>query len=118
MTNNSLADIKSRLNASNMLTAILYSLGSVEIKREEIDKILDYQKPEHLKDLSVDETYKDTFMDYIKHRGGYASLQYDEKSDNIKFTLMSREEAEQEMENGNSLGFVCVRSYWNDYAHS
>jgi hypothetical protein len=118
MPNNSLADIKSRLNASNMLTAILYSLGSVEVKVDELDKILDYQKPEHLKDLSVDETYKETFMDYIKHRGGYASLQYDENSRSIKFTLMSREEAEQEMEDGKSLGFVCVRSYWNDYAHS
>jgi len=118
MSDNSLADIKSRLNASNMLTAILYSLGSVEVKREELDKILDYQKPEHLMDLSVDETYKDTFMDYIKHRGGYASLQYDDSSDKMKFTLMSREEAEQEMKDGKSLGFVCVRSYWNDYAHS
>lgn len=118
MTEKSLADIKSRLNASNMLTAILYSLGSVDVKREELEKILDYQKPEHLMDLSVDETYKETFMDYIKYRGGYASLQYDDNSNKIKFTLMSREDAEQEMKDGKSLGFVCVRSYWNDYAHS
>jgi hypothetical protein len=113
-----LSEIKTRLNSSNMLTAILYTLGSIEVKKEELEKILDYQKPEHLMNLSVDETYKDSFMDYIKHRGGYASLQYNEDSDSIRFTLMSREDAEEEMKNNRSMGFVCVRSYWNDYAHS
>jgi hypothetical protein len=118
MKGNSLADIKSRLNSSNMLTAILYTLGSIEVKREELENILNYQKPEHLMDLNVDATYKEDFMDYIKYRGGYASLEYDEASETIKFTLMSRENAEERMKEGKSLGFVCVRSYWNDYAHS
>ena len=118
MKGKSLADIKSRLNSSNMLTAILYTLGSIEVKREELENILNYQKPEHLIDLNVDATYKEDFMDYIKYRGGYASLEYDEVSETIKFTLMSRENAEERMKEGKSLGFVCVRSYWNDYAHS
>jgi hypothetical protein len=118
MKSKSLADIKSRLNSSNMLTAILYTLGSIEVKKEELEKILDYQKPEHLMDLNVDATYKEDFMDYIKYRGGYASLEYDENSQTIRFTLMSRENAEERMKEGKSLGFVCVRSYWNDYAHS
>jgi hypothetical protein len=118
MANNEIADIKSRLNSSNMLTAILHTLGSVEVKQEELQKILNYQKPEHLMNLNVDATYKEDFMDYIKYRGGYASLVYDEKLQTIKFTLMSREDAEKELKNNKSIGFVCVRSYWNDYAHS
>ena len=118
MPSNVLADIKSRLNASNMLTAILYTLGSIEIKTDELENILKYNKPDHLMDLNVDDTYNDSFMDYIKSRGGYASLQHNEDSQTIKFTLMSREDAEKEMQEGKSLGFVCVRSFWNDYAHS
>jgi len=118
LTKDIIADIKSRLNASNMLTAILYSLGTIEIKKDELENILNYQKPEHLMDLNVDATYKEDFMDYIKYRGGYASLSYDQDSQTISFTLMSREDAEKEMEEKKSIGFVCVRSYWNDYAHS
>jgi hypothetical protein len=101
-----------------MLTAILYTLGSIEIERKELENILKYNKPDHLMDLNVDDTYSEDFMDYIKSRGGYASLKYDDQTEKIKFTLMSREDAEKEMQAGKSLGFVCVRSFWNDYAHS
>ena len=118
MTNDVLADIKSRLNGSNMLTAVLHTLGSIDIDREELEEILKFNKPDHMMDLNVDDTYSEGFMDYIKHRGGYVSLGYDHESDKIKFTLMSREDAEKEMLDGKSMGFVCVRSFWNDYAHS
>jgi hypothetical protein len=118
MTYDVLSDIKSRLNGSNMLTAVLHTLKSVEIKKEELEKILEFNKPDHMMDLNVDDTYSENFMDYIKFRGGYVSLAYDNDSEVIKFTLMSREDAEKEMLDGKSMGFVCVRSFWNDYAHS
>lgn len=118
MTENNLENITKRLNASNMLTAVLKTTGPVEIKKEELEKILKYQKPEDLQDFTAIDTYMETYMDYIKESGGYVQLDFNEKNQSFIFTLMSKENAEKMIGKEKSIGYVCVRSRWNDYAHS
>lgn len=114
----SIETITKRLNASNMLTAVLKATGPVNVSRSELENILKYQKPEDLQDFSAIDTYMETYMDYIKENGGYVQLKFDSKSDEFTFTLMSREDADDKMSEPDSIGYVCVRSRWNDYAHS
>ena len=71
---NLLQQIMSRLNASNMLTAVLKTAGPIEIPLSELQGILKYQKPEDLVDLNAESTYVETFMDYIKEKGGYVNV--------------------------------------------
>jgi hypothetical protein len=114
----SLEVLVKRFNASNLLTAVLKSVGPVSITKEELDKITNYHKPEDLQDFNAIDTYMDTYMDYIKESGGYAQIDYDSQEKVFTFNLMSREEAEALVGVGNSIGYVCLRSRWNDYAHS
>lgn len=114
----SLEVLTKRFNASNLLTAILKTVGPVSISKDELDKITNYQKPEDLQDFDALDTYLDTYTDYIKDSGGYAQIDYDSQSKTFTFNLMSREEAESHTGVGNSIGYVCLRSRWNDYAHS
>jgi hypothetical protein len=111
-------EITKRLNASNMLTAVLKATGPVEIKMSELEKILKYQKPEDLQNFSAIDTYLDTFTDYIKESGGYVQLDFNNETQSFIFTLMSKEKAEELQGQNDSIGYVCVRSRWNDYAHS
>jgi transcription antitermination factor NusG len=115
---NNIETIVKRLNASNMLTAVLKATGPVEIRKSELENILKYQKPEDLQDFTAIDTYMDSYMDYIKENGGYVQLNFDSEKDLFTFTLMSKGEAESKMSENESIGYVCVRSRWNDYAHS
>jgi hypothetical protein len=113
-----LEQLVKRFNATNLLTAVLRSVGPVSIQKEELDKIMNYHKPEDLQDFNAIDTYMDTYMDYIKERGGYAQIDYDFDNQIFTFNLMSKEEAEARSGIGNDIGYVCLRSRWNDYAHS
>ena len=87
----SLEVLVKRFNASNLLTAVLKSVGPVSITKEELDKITNYHKPEDLQDFNAIDTYMDTYMDYIKESGGYAQIDYDSQEKVFTFNLMSRE---------------------------
>jgi hypothetical protein len=115
---NDLEQLVKRFNASNLLAAILKTVGPVSIEKSELDKIMQYGKPEDLQDFTAIDTYMDTYMDYIKESGGYAQMDYDSSSQVFTFTLMSKEEADSNIGKGNDIGYVCIRSRWNDYAHS
>jgi hypothetical protein len=114
---NILQQVMARLNASNMLTAVLKTVGPVEIPISELGNILKYQKPEDLIDLDAESTYVDTFMDYIKENGGYVNVTI---VDGVKFKLklVSKEEAEKTLGQTDDMGYVCTRARWNQYAHS
>ena len=118
MTDNNIETIVKRLNASNMLTAVLKATGPIEIRRAELEGILKYQKPEDLQDFTAIDTYMETYMDYIKENGGYVQLNFDSAKDLFTFKLMSKDEAESTLSEDGNIGYVCVRSRWNDYAHS
>ena len=107
-----------RFNASNLLSAVLKTVGPVSISKTELDKITNYHKPEDLQDFNAIDTYMETYMDYIKETGGYAQIDYDFHNQVFTFNLMSKEEAESKAGVGNDIGYVCLRSRWNDYAHS
>lgn len=113
-----LEQLTKRFNATNLLTAVLKTVGPVSIEKSELDNIMNYHKPEDLQDFNAIDTYMDTYMDYIKERGGYAQIDYDFINKVFTFTLMSKEEAEERRGIGNDIGYVCLRSRWNDYAHS
>jgi hypothetical protein len=114
---NILQQVMSRLNSSNMLTAILKIAGPVEIPISELEGILKYKKPEHLMDLNAESTYADTFMDYIKENGGYVNVTIVD-GDKFKLQLISREEGERTLGQIGDMGYVCTRARWNDDAHS
>lgn len=114
---NILQQVMSRLNASNMLVAVLKTVGPVEIPISELGKILKYQKPEDLVDLDAESTYVDSFTDYIKENGGYVNVTLVDGV-NFKFKLVSKDEGEKALGQIDDMGYVCTRSRWNQYAHS
>jgi len=114
---NILQQVMGRLNASNMLVAVLKTVGSVEIPISELGKILKYQKPEDLIDLDAESTYVDSFTDYIKENGGYVNVTLVDGV-NFKFKLVSKDEGESTCGQPLDMGYVCTRSRWNHYAHS
>ena len=114
---NILQQVMGRLNASNMLTAILKTAGPIEIPISELQGILKYKKPEDIMDLNAESTYADTFMDYIKENGGYVNVTIVD-GDKFKLQLVSKEEGERTLGQIGDLGYVCTRARWNDHAHS
>jgi hypothetical protein len=114
---NLLQQIMGRLNASNMLTAVLKTAGPIEIPLSELQGILKYQKPEDLVDLNAESTYVETFMDYIKENGGYVNVTIVD-GDKFKLQLVSKEEGERTLGQIGDMGYVCTRARWNQYAHS
>ena len=114
---NILQQVMSRLNASNMLVAVLKTVGPVEIPISELGKILKYQQPEDLVDLDAESTYVDSFTDYIKENGGYVNVTLVDGV-NFKFKLVSKDEGEKALGQIDDMGYVCTRSRWNQYAHS
>ena len=114
---NLLQQIMGRLNASNMLTAVLKTAGPIEVPLSELQGILKYQKPEDLVDLNAESTYVETFMDYIKENGGYVNVTIVD-GDKFKLQLVSKEEGERTLGQIGDMGYVCTRARWNQYAHS
>ena len=114
---NLLRQVMERLNASNMLTAVLKTAGPVTIPLSELEGILKYQKPEDLINLDAESTYVDTFMDYIKENGGYVNVTIVD-GDKFKLQLVSKEEGEKTLGQPDDMGYVCTRARWNQYAHS
>jgi hypothetical protein len=103
-------DIYQKLNASMLLASILKTTPGLVIKREDM---LDIRNSEPIVNGENVNPYNEGYTDYLKELGGHILVQYDEKSDEIKFTLCSEVEGDRVIQEGNCIGFFSIRRPWN-----